>query len=173
MRRLRNVLRVILVLLVVLALWSLVRASTPVTAFRRQIVVNVPREVAWEHFNKLSEWKTWLGDSGAPTMLSTNVAGPETVATFAGNLTFRMSQFEPTSHWMWTGKMGWLTIDYNHIFEPISAQQTRIVFHQTVRGFGNDASALLLRGLTAAVGHQAALNRLADEMNRLPAATAR
>ncbi|MCC7009179.1 MAG: hypothetical protein IT184_10205 [Acidobacteria bacterium] len=157
----------LLLILLVFGIVEVFRAGTPATAFRRQIVADVGRDVTWTHFNEIGEWKSWLGEAGAPTATSTSVAGPDTVATFAGGVTFRMTQFEPPSHWMWTGKMGWLTVDYDHVFEPLGPQRTRIVFHQTVRGFGNDAAALLIRGLTAAMGHQAALDRLASELNAL------
>jgi hypothetical protein len=61
-------------------------------------------------------------------------------------------------------------VDYDHIFQPIGERRTRMVFHQTVTGFGNDVLATLLGAATSLGGHQAALNRLADEINRLPEA---
>jgi hypothetical protein len=170
MRLLRTAVKTVLLLLVVLIAWSAVRINAKPTAFRREITVNVPREVAWEHFNRPREWVSWLGAQGAPTSVSTDVVGPETTATFAGNFTFRMTDYAPPDHWMWSAKLGWLTVDYDHIFQPLGERRTRMVFHQTVTGFGSDVLALLLGGVTAATGHQAALNRLADELNQLPAA---
>ena len=73
---------------------------------------------------------------------------------------------------MWSANAGWLTLDYDHVFEPISDRQTRMVFHMMVTGFGNDLLARLMGAATAAGGHAEALQRLADEINRLPAATA-
>jgi hypothetical protein len=170
MRLVRKLLKVIGGVLLLFVVWSAFRATAHATAFRREIVANVSRDVAWDHFSRPKQWSSWLG-AGAPTEVTpSDVVGPDTVAKFGGSFTFRMSQFKPTEHWMWTARLGWLTIDYDHTFERISDRQTRMVFRQTVTGFGNDLLAVVIRGATAASGHQAALNRLADEMNRLPAA---
>ena len=101
----------------------------------------------------------------------TDVIGPDTTASFGGNFQFRMTQFDPYDHWTWTAHLGPMTVDYDHIFEPIGERQTRMVFHQTLTGFGNDIFATLLGAVTTLGGHQAALNRLADEINRLPEAS--
>lgn len=173
MRFVRKVLRVLFVLLLILTVWSVVRASAPADAFRREIVVNVTPQVAWDYFSRPKLWVSWVGP-GAPTeVVPSEVVGPDTVATFTGGFTFRMTEFSPYTHWMWSAKMGWLTVDYNHAFVPIGDHQTRMVFHQTVTGFGNDILASLLGLVTSLGGHQASLQKLADEINRLPAATER
>ena len=173
MRFLRRTLKIFLLLFVVFSVWSVFRAGTPVTAFRREIVVNVPREIAWEHFSRPMQWRSWLGDTGAPTAVTpSEVVGPDTVAKFGDSFGFRMTQFAPPDHWMWSANAGWLTLDYDHVFEPISDRQTRMVFHMVVTGFGNDLLARLMGAATWAGGHAEALQRLADEINRLPAATA-
>ena len=98
-----------LVLIVVFSVWSVFRAGTRVTAFRREIVVNVPREIAWEHFSRPMQWRSWLGDTGAPTAVTpSDVVGPDTVAKFGDSFGFRMTQFAPPDHWMWSAKAGWL-----------------------------------------------------------------
>jgi hypothetical protein len=172
MRVLGKLLKFILVLLIVLVAWSAFRANAHATVFRREIVVNVPPRVAWDHFSRPRQWVSWLGEAGAPTAVGpTDVVGPDTTATFAGGFQFRMTTFNPYNHWMWTAHLGPMTVDYDHIFEAISERQTRMVFHQTATGFGNDVLAALLGALTSLGGHQAALNRLADEINRLPEAS--
>ena len=96
MRFLRRALKIFLVLFVVFSVWSVFRAGTPVTAFRREIVVNVPREIAWEHFSRPMQWRSWLGDSGAPTAVTpSEVVGPDTVAKFGDSFGFRMTQLRP------------------------------------------------------------------------------
>lgn len=168
----RKLLKAILVVLAVLVVWSAFRASSHATAFRREIVVNVPPQVAWDYFGRPKQWVSWLGTAGAPTEVGpADVIGPDTVAKFGEAFAFRMTRFDPPTHWMWSATLGWLTIDYDHIFEPMSDRQTRMVFHQTVTGFGNDVLATLLGAATGFGGHQAALNRLADEINRLPEAS--
>ena len=167
----RSLLKVIPVVAVVMVVWLAFRANAYTTVFEREIVVNVPPKVAWEYFGRPKQWISWLGEAGAPTSVGpADVIGPETTATFAGNFTFRMTEFDPYNHWMWTAHLGPMTIDYDHRFEPISERQTRMVFRQTATGFGNDLFATLMSVVTS-FGHQAALNRLADEINRLPEAS--
>jgi uncharacterized protein YndB with AHSA1/START domain len=171
MRFLWKAFKFFLVLVILLGVWSFFRANTPSTAFRREIVVNVPPEIAWDHFSRPRQWASWLGEAAAPTEVTpSDVIGPDTVAKFGNTVTFRMTRFAPHDHWMWSADMGWLRADYDHRFERISDRQTRMVFHQTVTGFGNDVLATLIGALTAATGHQDALNRLAAEINQLPAA---
>ena len=161
-----------LVLLVVLVAWLAVRMNTQPTAFRREIVVNVPAKTAWDYFNRPKLWVSWLGETGAPTAVGpTDVLGPDSTASFAGNFQFRMTTFQPYQHWMWSASLGPTTVDYDHVFEPINDRQTRMVFRQTVRGFGNDVVAWLLWSATALGGHQASLDRLAAEINALPEAS--
>lgn len=173
MRTLWKLLKIALIALIVLVVWLAFRANAQATVFRREIVVNVPPQVAWDHFGRPKQWISWLGEAGAPSEVAPgDVIGPETTATFAGAFQFRMSDFQPYDHWMWRAHLGPMTIDYNHIFEPIGERQTRMVFHQTVTGFGNDVFATLVGALTnLGNSHQAALNRLADEINRLPEAS--
>ena len=172
MRLVRKALRILLVLLVVFSVWSIFRASTPVTVFRREIQVNVPRDVAWEHFSRPMEWRSWLGDGGTPTAVTpSEVVGPDTVARFGDSFAFRMTEFAPPDHWMWSAQAAWLTLDYDHAFEPITDRETRMIFHMTMTGFGSDLFARVLGAVTSAGGHAEALQRLADEMNRPPAAT--
>ena len=170
MRVLRKMLPSIVIAVVLFAVWSVFRAGTPVTAFRREIVVNVPREVAWEHFSRPRAWQSWLG-SGAPTEVGPgDVIGPDTVASFGGAITFRMAEFDPPNHWMWATRMLWFTSRYDHVFERITDSQTRMVFHMRITGFGNDLFARVIGAATAVGGHAQSLQRLADEINRLPAA---
>ena len=166
----RKALKAFVIVAVLFAVWSAFRTGVHVTAFRREIVVNVPREVAWEHFSRPRAWQSWLG-SGAPTEVGPgDVVGPETVASFGSAVTFRMAEFDPPNHWMWSSRMLWFTSRYDHVFEQITDRQTRMVFHMTITGFGNDLFARVLGAATAAGGHAEALQRLADEINRLPSA---
>jgi len=160
-----------LVLFIVGVVWAAARARTPVTAFRRTILVNVPRELAWEHFSRPRQWVSWLGESGAPKDFGPGeIIGPDSSASFAGGVSFRMATFAPPDHWMWRGRVLGAIVDYDHIFEPVGERQTRMVFQQTATGFGNVIIAPLIRLTTSMIGHQAALDRLAAEINRLPAA---
>jgi hypothetical protein len=47
-----------------------------------------------------------------------------------------MREFVPKSHWKWVGRFLWLTVHYDHRFEPINGARTRIRFIVEVTGFG-------------------------------------
>jgi hypothetical protein len=53
------------------------------------------------------------------------------------NARFAMTEFVPKSHWKWVGRFLWLTVHYDHRFEPIDDARTKIQFIIEVRGFGN------------------------------------
>ena len=106
-------------------------------------------------FGRPREWKSWL-EEGAPTAITPgDVVGPDTVARIQmgdTGITFRMAEFDPPNHWMWTARILWFTILSDHIFERVTDQQTRIIFHMRVTGFGNDLFAALM-GAASSGGH--------------------
>ena len=98
----------------------------------------VSRAQAWEHLERVTEWPSWahhissieLEPEGA---LSTATKG---VIRLKGGMrsTFRMTSLEPPDHWLWSGKFLWLTVHYDHVFEELAANTTRIRFVVEVQG---------------------------------------
>src|SRR5262249_17159210 len=49
---------------------------------------------------------------------------------------FRVTEFNPPRNWKWIGGFLWLTVIYDHQFEPLEAQRTRLIFIVEAKGFG-------------------------------------
>ena len=165
----KRVVRAVLLAILALVLFSLFQANVPVTAFRRDIVVNVPREVAWNHFANVKAWPSWLDSLESVEVSPDDVLGPTSRATLrmgGATTTFEMAEFEPPEHWMWTSRVGWLTLLYDHIFERISERETRIIFHMRVTGFGKTILARIIDSASKP-GHDASFPVLVKEMNSL------
>ena len=158
---------VILALLAVIILGALL-ANEPTTAFRKELIVNVPRDVAWDHFNRATEWPSWATYIKSVELTPPGALGPDTVGTVnlqnGQSTTFRMTAFEPKEHWQWSTRLLWLTLDYDHAFQPVSAGETRIVLLMTVKGFGKSALAFAI-GRMAGPDLDASIPRLVQEMN--------
>src|SRR5687768_9885025 len=50
--------------------------------------------------------------------------------------TFQMTEFNPYHNWKWFGPFLWLTVHYDHRFESVSSNQTRVRFVLDASGFG-------------------------------------
>ena len=50
--------------------------------------------------------------------------------------TFRMTEFNPHRNWKWVGPFLWLTIHYDHCFESMNSDQTKVRFVLEASGFG-------------------------------------
>jgi hypothetical protein len=150
-------------------LFALFQADVPVEAFRREIVVDVPRQVAWNHFAKVREWPSWLKSMSSVDLSPDDTLGPDTVATLhmgSTATTFRMAEWDPPNHWMWTSRVLWFTLLYDHIFDEIDPRRTRIVFHMRVTGFGKSLFARLV-DLGSREEHAQSFPLLAKELNAL------
>jgi hypothetical protein len=49
---------------------------------------------------------------------------------------FTMTEFDPHRHWKWVGGFLWLTVHYDHVFEELNPQQTRLTWVIAAEGFG-------------------------------------
>ncbi len=49
--------------------------------------------------------------------------------------TFKMVEMNPPKHWKWVGPFLWIMVHYDHIFEPIDGQHTRLIWVVDAEGF--------------------------------------
>jgi hypothetical protein len=49
---------------------------------------------------------------------------------------FKVTEFIPYRSWKWVGHFLWLTIHYDHQFEPVNPSRTRLTFVVEAAGFG-------------------------------------
>ena len=106
----------------------------------RRFTVKAPVEKAWDHLARVSEWPSWARHI---RRIDVTPAGPLTMRsegvirlTNGVRSVFRMTELNPGVNWSWRGTFLWLTIDYDHRFRSLSAEQSEIEFVVDVTGFG-------------------------------------
>jgi Polyketide cyclase / dehydrase and lipid transport len=111
-----------------------------VTLIDREFTVNVSRERAWDYLVRLDLWPTWAPHiksigTHPPGELGPNSSGVIHLANGMKS-TFHMTEFNRYDNWKWVGPFLWLTIHYDHRFESVSSNQTRLRFVLDASGFG-------------------------------------
>ena len=105
----------------------------------RQFVVNVSPERAWHHLARVDQWKTWARHIKHIELSPEGVLGPQSsgVIHLANGMksTFRMTEYNPGRNWKWVGPFLWLTIEYDHQFESMNSDQTRLRWVVDAHGF--------------------------------------
>jgi hypothetical protein len=108
---------------------------------RREFVVDVPVGEAWDRLARVEEWPSWaqhiknvgLRPSGS---LTPNSQGVFRLAGGARS-TFRMEAYEPPRRWQWVGRFLTVRVHYDHRFEPIDENSTRLVWVLEAEGPGS------------------------------------
>lgn len=111
-----------------------------ITLIDREFIVKVSSERAWQHLTRLDQWPTWARhikriEVQPPGELDNHSSGVIQLANGMKS-TFRMTEFNPGRNWKWVGPFVWLTVQYDHRFEPLSSDQTRLRFVLEASGFG-------------------------------------
>lgn len=111
-----------------------------VTLIDRAFTVNVSLEKAWRYLGRLEMWPTWARHIKRIEVHPKGELGPQSsgVIYLANGMksTFHMTEFNPYHNWKWVGPFLWLTIDYDHRFQAVNSEQTRMRFILNARGFG-------------------------------------
>jgi hypothetical protein len=111
-----------------------------ITLLRREFMVELPLERAWQHLARVEQWPSW-----AKHIKQVEVQPPgEIGAKSSGRIhlsngvksTFTMTEFNPHHNWKWVGGFLWLTIHYDHRFEEVNPTQTKLTWTVEAKGFG-------------------------------------
>ena len=109
------------------------------TLIDREFTVDVSLERAWDHLVQIDRWPTWARHIKRIGVLPPGKLGPSSSGFIhlANGMksTFRMTEFNPYRNWKWDGPFLWLTIHYDHRFESLNSQQTRVRFILDATGF--------------------------------------
>ena len=111
-----------------------------VTLIHREFIVSIPLQRAWDHLARIEQWPSWaphirkvelnppgeLGSQSTGAIHLTNGMKP----------TFRMTEFNPPANWKWVGPFLWATVIYDHRFEVLDAEHTKLIFVVEAKGFG-------------------------------------
>jgi hypothetical protein len=107
---------------------------------RREFVVDAPRHVAWERLARVESWHSWAKHIKTARLSPNGPLTAESAGTFrrAGGIRskFRMEGFEPPRRWQWVGRFLTVTVHYDHRFEPVDNDHTRLIWQIEATGPG-------------------------------------
>jgi hypothetical protein len=113
---------------------------TLVTLIHREFTVRVPSETAWDHLACIEHWPSWAPHIKRIELQPPGQVGPHSTGvlhlTNGMKPTFRVTEFNPPRSWKWVGAFLWLTVLYDHRFEPLEGERTKLTFIVEAKGFG-------------------------------------
>ncbi|MFN8492459.1 MAG: SRPBCC family protein [Caldilineaceae bacterium] len=134
---------------------------------RREFTVDAPLARAWQHLAQVEQWPTWAKHIHRVELTPKGELTHDTKGSFhlrnGLRSTFQMTEFNPMRNWQWVGPFLWLTVYYDHQFEPVNEQRTKLIWVIGAEGFG----VALFGRLFAAIYNQnlnQAIPRLVAEM---------
>jgi hypothetical protein len=111
-----------------------------VTLIQREFTVDVPVPVAWDHLARIEQWPSWAPHIKRIALQPPGELGPQ--STGAIHLSngmkpaFRVTEFNPPHNWKWVGSFLWLAVIYDHWFESLDAEHTKLTWIVQAQGFG-------------------------------------
>jgi hypothetical protein len=136
---------------------------------RREFEVELPLERAWRHLARVESWPSWAGHIVRVELRPPGALGASTSGTIhlrhGIRSTFVMTVFHPHRRWTWVGRFLWLTVAYDHAFEAVGPERTRLEWTVDGGGFGAGVIGPLFARIYAR-NLDRAIPRLVDEMKR-------
>ena len=111
-----------------------------ITLLRREFKADVPREKAWQHLARVEQWPSWAKHIKQVEVTPAGELGPKSTGIIhlsnGIKSSFTMTEFNPQRNWKWVGPLLWLIVHYDHIFEEVNPQQTKLIWIVEGEGFG-------------------------------------
>lgn len=110
-----------------------------IVLINREFTVNASLQKAWQHLARVDQWPTWARhikhiELNPPGELNLQSSGVIHLANGIKS-TFRMTEFNAYRNWKWVGPFLWLTVQYDHRFDSLHDQQTKLRFVLEASGF--------------------------------------
>src|SRR6266699_3551598 len=126
-----------------------------VTLLQREFTVGIPPQRAWDHLARVEQWPSWAPHIKKIELQPPGELGPQSTGvihlTNGMKPVFQMTEFNPPHHWKWVGAFLWLTVIYDHRFEPLDAEHTQLILSSTRRDSAQAFLAGCLPGSIAAI----------------------
>ena len=139
----------------------------PRLLLRRTLDTAAPPARAWEHLARVEACPSWARHLRSAWLEPAGALGPGSRGVFVlkpGIPTrFEMTDWEPPRRWRWRGGFPWLSVGYDHRFEPLPGGGTRIVLEVEASGFAVGSLGRLF-AFVYARNHDRALPLLAREL---------
>ena len=136
----------------------------------REFIVDVAIETAWNHLSQVEKWPSWAKHINHVELT------PKSQLTLQSKGAFRlkngiksqflMTEINPLRNWKWVGPFLWLTVHYDHQFEEVDSQHTKLTWIVDAEGFGVSVFGRLFAFIYNGNLNQA-IPHLIDEMKAL------
>jgi len=107
---------------------------------QREFELPVPLALAWSRLAQVEEWPRWAAHIERIVLQPPGEVGPASSGTIhlrnGIRSTFRMREFHPGRSWCWAGPFLWLTVHYDHRFDAISPERSRLTWTIDGEGLG-------------------------------------
>jgi hypothetical protein len=107
---------------------------------RREFVVDVSLEQAWNHLASVESWPSWAKHITRVTLRPAGALTDHSAGTLrlvgGARSTFRMEAFQPLARWQWVGRFLTVDVHYDHRFKAIDQDHTRLVWTVEADGPG-------------------------------------
>ena len=114
---------------------------------RREFIVDLPVEQAWQHFARVEQWPSWAKHIKQVEVRPPGELGPESTGRLhlsngvksgwpGSSAVFTVTEFNPYHNWKWVAGFLWLTCHYDHRFEELNPTQTKFTWVIEAKGFG-------------------------------------
>jgi hypothetical protein len=107
----------------------------------REFIVDVSDDRAWDHLARVEQWPSWAKHIKQVTLEPTGPLTQTSAGAFrlAGGArsTFRMEIYEPPKRWQWVGRFLSIQVHYDHRFEPVDTEHTRLIWTVAAEGPGS------------------------------------
>ena len=111
-----------------------------VTLIQREFTVDAALPVAWDHVARIEQWPSWAPHIKRIELQPPGELGPQSTGVLhlsnGMNPAFRVTEFNPQHNWKWVGSFLWLAVIYDHWFEPLDAEHTKLTWTVQATGFG-------------------------------------
>ena len=110
-----------------------------VTLIVREFTVDAPARSAWDHLARIELWPSWARHIKRIEVKPPGELGPQSQGvvhlTNGMKSTFRIVEFRPNENWKWVGRFLWATVEYDHVFEELGPEKTRLIWTVAAKGF--------------------------------------
>ena len=111
-----------------------------VTLLQREFTVGIPLQRAWDYLARVEQWPSWAHHIKKIELHPPGELGPESTGvihlTNGMKPAFRMTEFNPPRNWKWVGGFLWLTVIYDHQFEQLESEHSKLTWIVQATGFG-------------------------------------
>jgi hypothetical protein len=111
-----------------------------IALLRREFIVDVPPEQAWQQLARLGEWPGWAKHIKQIQVQPPGDLGPTSVGTIyltnGFKTVFRVTEFNPYRNWKWVARLLWMMVHYDHWFEAITPARTKMTWIVAGSGLG-------------------------------------